>query len=219
VKSDSELQEDVAEELFWEPRVDDAEIAVSVENGTTTLRGTVGSLGAKHAALKAARRVRGVHHVDNELQVRLLTPHRRDDAELRGTVLKTLSWNALVPEDVEATVHDGVVTLSGKVDYRYQRDEAEAAVRNLRGVAELRDEIKVRSPAVAADVSQRLEKAFQRSAQVDARDVRIEAIDGTVTLTGTVKSWSEHDAALDAAWAAPGVEDVRDLLQIDYSPE
>jgi osmotically-inducible protein OsmY len=216
VKADAQLQVDVADELFWETRVDDGEIAVTAKDGTVTLRGTVGSLGAKSAAAKAARRVAGVQQVDNELEVRLLTEHRRDDAELRGTVLKALSWNVLVPESVDATVEDGVVKLTGKVNHRHQREEADSTVRNLKGVTELHDEIKVKSPGMAADVSARIEQAFKRSAQIDAGDVKIEAIDGTVTLAGSVKSWAEHDAALDAAWAAPGVENVKDQLEIGY---
>jgi osmotically-inducible protein OsmY len=131
-------------------------------------------------------------------------------------VLKALSWNVLVPDGVDATVADGVVTLTGKVDYRHQRDEAEATVRNLKGVAGIHDDIMVRNPGMAADVSKRIGKAFERSAQIDADNVRIEALDGTVTLAGMVKSWSEHDAALDAAWAAPGVQNVKDQLEIGF---
>ncbi len=217
MKTNAHLQVDVADELFWETRVDDGEIAVSADDGTIMLRGTVGSLGAKRAAAKAAQRVAGVRAVQNELEVRLLTEHRRDDAELRGSVLKALSWNVLVPEGVDATVKDGVVTLTGKVDFRHQREEADSTVRNLKGVTEIHDEIKVKSPAMAADVSERIEKAFKRSAQIDAGEVEIEAIDGTVTLSGSVDTWAEHDAALDAAWAAPGVQNVKDNLEIgDY---
>lgn len=214
MRSDSDITAAVAEELFWETRVDDEEVAVSVRDGRVTLRGTVGSLGVKHAATNAARRVSGVRGVDNELQVKLMTEHRRDDAELRGTVLKALSWNVLVPDDVDATVKDGVVTLSGIVDFRHQRDEAETTVRNLKGVTDIHDAIQVKSPVTAAAVGDGIEKAFRRSAQIDADNVQIEAVDGTVTLAGTVASWAEHDAALEAAWAAPGVDDVKDELDI-----
>jgi osmotically-inducible protein OsmY len=216
MRTDVELQADVADELFWETRVDPSEIAVFVEHGMVTLRGTVGTLGAKHAAEKAAQRVDGVRGVENELDVKLLTEHRHDDAELRGAVLKALSWNVFVPSGVDATVNNGVVTLTGIVEQRHQRDEAARTVRNLRGVTGIHDEIEVKNPGMIADVSERLEKAFERSAQIDASDVRVEALDGTVTLNGTVKTWAEHDAALDAAWAAPGVKDVKDQLEIGY---
>jgi len=211
---DDKLQADVSGELFWDTGVDEREITVSAKNGTVTLRGTVGSLGAKRAARKAAERVAGVRDVQDELEVRLLTQHRRDDAELRGSVLKVLSWSAEVPGDVHATVKDGVVTLTGKVDFRHERDEADAAVRNLRGVTEIRDEIKVRNPGMADDVSERIGQAFERNAHIDAREIRIEAIDGTVTLAGMVTSWTERNAAIDAAWAAPGVQKVDDQLVI-----
>lgn len=215
MKSDAQLQVEIEEELFSELRVDDEEIAVSVDHGAATLRGTVGSLGAKHAATRAARRVAGVRGVHNELEVRLLTEHRRDDAELRGTVLRTLSWNAAVPDGIDATVEHGVVTLTGTAELRHQRDDAEAAIRNLRGVVGIDNQIKVKSPFLSAEVAGRIEKAFERSAQIDAGAVKVESLeDGTVTLSGTVRTWAEHDAALDAARAAHGVENVVDRLVI-----
>jgi osmotically-inducible protein OsmY len=217
MKSDSQLKADIADELRWDPRVDDREIAVFTDEGLVTLRGTVGSLGAKYAATSAAKNVWGVRDVDNELEVRLLAGHRHSDAELRGTVLKALSWNVFVPDGVDATVKDGVVTLTGRVDYRSQRNEAEAAVRNLKGVAEIHDEISVRNAAMAADLSHQIEKAFKRTAKIDAHHVKVEAVDGTVTLSGTVESPEELDAALDAAWAAPGVENVKDEIEVVYA--
>jgi osmotically-inducible protein OsmY len=217
MRPDTELQADVQDELLWETRVERAgEIAVFAHDGTVTLRGTVGSLGAKRAAGKAAQRVAGVRRVDNELDVRLLTEHRRDDAELRGEALRALSWNIEVPDSVDVTVTDGVVTLKGVVAFRHQRDAAADAVRYLRGVTAIHDEIKVKSPILAADVTDRIESAFERNAHIEADRLRVDAIDGTVTLTGTVTSWAEHDAALDAAWAAPGVTEVKDELEIGY---
>jgi osmotically-inducible protein OsmY len=217
MRPDAELQVDVLDELLWETRVEEArEIAVFVRDGTVTLRGTVGSLGAKHAAARAAKRVAGVRRVDNQLDVRLLIEHRRDDADLRGDVLRALSSNVFVPEGVDATVEDGVVTLTGVVDFRNQREAAAETVRSLRGVKGIHDEIKVKSPLLAADITERIEKAFERNAHVDADALRVEAIDGTVTVSGTVRTWTEHDAALDAAWAAPGVTDVKNELEIGY---
>jgi len=177
--SDSQLQADVAEELFRDLRVDDDEVAVKAENGSVTLRGTVGSLGAKRAAGNDARRVAGVLEVHNELEVRLLTEHRRTDAELRGSLLKLLSWNAVVPDSVDATVSNGEVTLTGEVDHRYQREEADATIVNLRGVTEIQNKIKVRNGEMAEDVSARIEEAFERNAHIDARAIHVEALDGT----------------------------------------
>jgi len=214
MKADAQLQADVADELFRDLRVDDAEVAVTVEKGTVTLRGTVGSMGAKVSAGRASRRVAGVRHVYNELEVRLLSEHQREDAELRGSVLRALARNAIVPEGVDATVKDGRVTLQGTVDYRHQRDEAEATIVSLRGVTEVDNELRVRSAAMADDVSARIEEAFTRNAQVDARAIQVHAVDGTVTLKGFVTSWYERNAAIDAAWTAPGVEQVDDQLGI-----
>jgi osmotically-inducible protein OsmY len=211
---DSKLEHSVSAELYRDPRVDSTEIAVSVHDAVVTLRGTVGSLGAKRAAGNLAERVAGVRSVHTELEVRLLTEHRRDDAELRATVLQVLWWNASVPEDVDAAVKDGVVTLKGKVDYRFQRDEAEASILNLHGVREIRDELEVRNTWLADDVRERIEHAFRRNVQVAADGIRIEVVDGTVTLEGAVDSWMERNTAIDAAWTAPGVQDVDDKLVI-----
>ena len=168
MRSDTELRLDVGEELFAETRVEDEEIAASVQDGVVTVRGTVGSLGAKRAAAKAARRVAGVREVRDELDVRLLTEHRHEAAELRGSVLR-LSWSVFVPDDVDATVAYGMVTLHGTVDFRHQRGETESTIRNLRGVTGIR----VRDLRVADDVSERLEQAFRRNAAIDASQVRV----------------------------------------------
>jgi osmotically-inducible protein OsmY len=214
VKPDAQLQTDVAEALFRDLRIDDAEVAVKAENGMVTLRGTVGSLGARLSAGKAARRVAGVRDVHNELEVRLLNAHGQKDAELRGSALSALSRNTLVPEDVDAAVEDGRLTLQGTVDDRYQRDEAEATVVNLTGITEVDNQIRVRNAAMAEDVSARIEEAFTRNARKEAREIKVDAVDGTVTLKGFVSSWYERNAAIDAAWAAPGVEKIDDQLGI-----
>jgi osmotically-inducible protein OsmY len=211
---DAKLEHAVEAQLYRDPRVDSAEIAVSVHDAAVTLRGTVGSLGAKRAAGRAAERVPGARSVHNELEVRLLTEHRRDDAELRARALELLSWNASVPDDVDATVKDSVVTLKGKVDYRFQRDEAEASIVNLQGVREIHNELEVRNTWLADDVRERIEEAFKRNVQTAADGIRIEVVDGTVTLDGTVDSWMERNTAIDAAWTAPGVQDVDDKLGI-----
>jgi osmotically-inducible protein OsmY len=211
---DARLEHAVSAALYRDTRVDSTEIAVSVHDAVVTLRGTVGSLGARRAAVREVKRIAGARRVNDELEVRLLTQHRRHDAELRAEVLQVLSWNASVPEDVDATVEDGVVTLNGKVDYRFQRQEAEASVVNLRGVKEIHNELEVRNTWLADDVRARIEDAFRRNVQVAADGIRIEAVDGTVTLEGTVDSWMERNTAIDTAWAAPGVQDVDDKLVI-----
>ena len=207
----------VTDELFWDPKVDSAAIAVSADDGTITLRGTVGSFREKREAKNAAERVYGVTSVDNELQVRLMNGNRRDDAELRGDVLQALMLDTLVPTTVDAKVEDGFVTLTGTADWQYQRDEAEFVAANILGVVDVWDEITLTDPKPnAGDVRHSIKSAFERNAKLDADDLTVATSNGTVTLEGTVGSWSEHDEAVAAAWAAPGVRHVDDRILVAY---
>ncbi len=214
---DNNLVADVSDELFWDPRVDNVAIAVSANDGKITLRGTVGSLREKREAQKAAQRVFGVTSVDNQLQVRLMTDQRRADADLRGDVLQALMLDSLVPKTVDAKVTDGFVTITGTVNSQYQRDEAEFVASNIVGALDVYDEIEIKHPTPnAADVQESIKKAFKRNAALDADYLDVSTNNGTVTVTGTVRSWAEHDEVLDAAWAAPGVTSVRDDMTIAY---
>jgi len=214
---DYDLTADVGDELFWDPKVDSEAIAVSADGGTITLRGTVGSLREKREAKRAAQRVFGVTSVDNQLKVRLLTDNRRADADLRGDVLQALMLDSLVPATVDAKVEDGFVTLTGTADYQYQRDEAEFVASNIVGALDVFDEIELTHPTPdAGDVQESIKKAFKRNAAIDANDLTISTYNGTVAIDGTVGSWAEHDEALDAAWAAPGVTSVDDRMTVSY---
>ena len=215
--TDDALALDVKDELFWDPKVDSEEVAVSASDGTITLRGTVGSFGQKRDAKKAAERVGGVVYVDNELSVRILTKSRRADADLRGDVLQAMQLDSLIPTTIDAKVEDGYVTLTGAVDWQYQRDEAAFVAGNILGVTGVDNEVLVGGDGRAATgVSDGIQKAFKRDAKIDADNLSVAASDGTVTLSGSVRSWSEHDAALTAAWAAPGVTTVNDRLVVSY---
>jgi osmotically-inducible protein OsmY len=215
--TDDELQLSVADELIWDPKVDNEAIAVSANDGTVTLRGTVGSFRQKREAKRAAERVFGVMSVDNGLEVRILNEHRRDDADLRGDVLQALLLDSLVPSTVDATVKDGFVTLTGPVDWQYQRKEAAFIAGNILGVIGVENDIYLESPTpYAGDVKHSIKKAIERDAKLDADNIQVETSSGKATLTGSVGSWAEHDAAVAAAWAAPGVTDVNDHLSIYY---
>jgi osmotically-inducible protein OsmY len=212
-----DLTADVSDELFWDPKIDNEAIAVSADDGKITLRGTVGSLREKREAKKAAQRVFGVISVDNKLQVRLMNDQKRDDADLRGDVLQALMLDTLVPKTVDAKVDDGLVTLTGKADWQYQRDEAEFVASNIAGAIDVYDEIELTYPTPqAGDVQGSIKKAFKRNATLDADDLFVTTDNGTVTINGTVSSWAEHDEALDAAWAAPGVTSVQDEMTVGY---
>jgi len=214
---DDDLAADVSDELFWDPKVDNGAIAVSASDGNITLRGTVGSLREKREAKKAAQRVFGVISVDNQLQVKLMNDDKRADADLRGDVLQALMLDSLVPSTVDAKVDDGFVTLTGTADWQYQRDEADFVASNIVGTLDVLNEIELNYPTPRADdVDESIKKAFKRNAAVDADDLSIATNNGTVTISGTVRSWAEHDEALDAAWAAPGVTSVYDDMTVTY---
>jgi osmotically-inducible protein OsmY len=211
-----EVAGDVTDELFWDPKVDATEIAVSVDDGKVTLRGTVGSLRAKREATKAAARVFGVIAVTNQLQVRVLNDEKRADAELRGDVLQALMLDSLVPKTVDAKVDNGFVTLTGTADWQYQRDEAEHVVANIVGTLGLFNEIDLKIPIPDAGiVEDDIKRAFERNAKLGAGALSVLTSHGTVTIEGSVSSWAEHDEAIAVAWAAPGVTHVDDRISVE----
>jgi osmotically-inducible protein OsmY len=215
--NDQELVANVIDELFWDPKIDSLSIAVSAKDGVVTLRGTVGSFRQKREAKKAAERVWGVVSVGNEIDVELMGEQRREDADLRGDVLQALMLNSQVPTSVDAWVENGVVTLTGTVDWQYQRDEAELVAGNLLGVVAIENDIYLADTAPSpADVEKKIRKAFSRNAKLDADELTVATSNGTVTLSGQVRSWDERNAAVAAAWAAPGVKSVDDLLTVAY---
>jgi len=214
--SDATLQLAVKNELMWDPKVDAAAISVSVNGGMVTLEGTVGSLRQKIEAGRDAKHVFGVVDVDNELKVRILTSDRKDDAELRGLVLQALRLNSLVPSTIDAQVRDGIVTLTGTANWQYERDEAEFVANNVPGVQAVGSNIKLQPGPTTTDVVGSIQGAFQRLADINADQVNVRTTNGSVTLSGTVPSWTAHDEAIDAAWSAPGVTDVVDNITVQY---
>jgi osmotically-inducible protein OsmY len=204
----------VGDELFWEPAIDSQEVAASARDGEVTLRGTVGSFREKLMAREAAQRVVGVTSVRNELEVRPLHGFARDDAEVRGAVLQAMMLNSAVPETIDARAEDGVVTLTGKADWQYQRQEAEVVAGNVPGVLLVDDQVELTRRPHAHDVEKSIEKAFKRNAKIDAKGLTVGTSDGTVMLSGEVRSWAEHDEAVAAAWSAPGIVDVEDDIRV-----
>jgi osmotically-inducible protein OsmY len=215
--TDEQLRGDAQEELVWEPRIDSAAIAVSAEDGVVTLRGTVGSFRERREAANAVKRVYGTRSVDNQLQVRLLDEFKREDADLRGAVLQALALDALIPDTIDVKADDGAVTLTGRADFQFERDEAELVAGNVAGVRSIDNRIELVVPSPDPhDVKHDIKKAMERDAKLDARGIDVASSNGKVTLSGTVSSWAEHDAAVGAAWAAPGVADVDDRLLVSY---
>jgi osmotically-inducible protein OsmY len=210
-----DIRDAVEAELAFDPLVDTANITVRNLNGDVALNGTVPSYPQYRQAAAAAQRVGGVQNVHNHLEVALPEGDYRDDAALTTAANNALAQNVTVPDGVEATVSNGNVKLTGAVRYGAQRDAAEHAVAGLTGVRHVRDDIEIGYDADPADVTVLVHDALDRYALIpDDSDVMVEAMGNTVTLTGHVRSWAEHDAVIDAAWMANGVSYVRDFIDI-----
>jgi osmotically-inducible protein OsmY len=213
--ADANLQERVLEELRWEPSIDAAHLGVAADDHVVTLTGSVPSYYQKIAAERAAERVFGVQALANDIQVVFPGAHKLNDTEIAAAVLDGLHRSVSVPKaGVDVTVSDGVITLRGGVEWRYQRQAAENAVRDLAGVVDVVNLIGVRPRPSRKLVKQGILSAFQRNAVLDARRIEVETGDGTITLRGTVHSTQERWAAERAAWGAPGVRDVENRLVV-----
>ena len=213
-KTDTQIHHDVLEELKWDPRVDETEVGVEVDKGVVTLTGTVTSWGKRVAAQKAAQRVAGVLDVANDITVKIPGGLVRSDTEIAQAVRHTLQWDVFVPDEkITSTVTDGWVTLAGTVGWLSQRDDAERAVRNLTGVKAVVNKIVVAPSKPAAEsIRKAIQGALDRRAEREARNIAVDIHDGTVTLTGPVRSWAERRAVVGAARFTPGVRAVEDHL-------
>jgi osmotically-inducible protein OsmY len=205
----------VEDALGWEPSLNATWVVVSVEGGVVTLRGNVGSFAEKVTAERVALHVFGVKALANDLEVHVAQPHERADTKLAQAAVATLEWSSLVPPNkVAIVVNNGWITLSGTVDWQYQKAAAARALRDLRGVTGITNDIVVRSSVTAEDTRARIEAALKRNAMLDARRIAVSTRDRAVVLSGSVRSWTERQEAERAAWAAPGVERVDDLLTV-----
>ena len=215
MKTDKTLQHDVLDELEWEPSLDASKIGVSADHGVVTLTGHVDTLAARLIAERATKRVAGVEAVANELEVAAPFATVPDDNSIAQHALSALEWNATVPPGtVKVTVSDGWLTLEGQVEWYYQKRAAEDSVCDLLGVRGLTDRIEVKPRVRAADVKEKIEAALRRNAELDAKRIVVEATGGRIVLKGTVRSWAEHEDAMNAAWSAPGVTRVEDHISI-----
>jgi osmotically-inducible protein OsmY len=214
-KSDTRLQLDVLEALQWEPSVNSAHIGVSAADGVVTLSGHVPSYVEKFGAEEAAKRVHGVRAVADELDVRLPGSSERTDQEIATACANALKEHVLVPaEKVQVTVAKGWVDLEGEVEWHFQRTAAQNAICHLTGVKNVSNRVLVKPRVTASDLKTKIEKAFKRTAELDARTIDVKTSSGNVTLSGTVRSTAERDEASRVAWSAPGVLTVENRILV-----
>ena len=215
MKTDSEIERDVKAELGWNPDLKSTDIAISVKDGVVTLAGFVPRYIDKYEAEKAAKRVAGVLAVANDIEIRLPAVDERPDPEIAREVVTALK-NQLPfsHERIKAVVRNGWVTLEGDVEWQYQRLTAERAVRPLKGVKGIINDIKTKPRVEPSDIKQKIQEAFRRSAEVDANQIIVETSGGEVILKGKVRSWVERDEAERVAWRAPGVTKMDDRIVV-----
>lgn len=215
MSDDMRLKNAVVDEIEWEPSVNGADIGVMVHAGVVTLMGHVASYSEKLAAEKAARRTNGVKAVAEELEVRLPLGSKQGDEDIASWAVTRLGGNTMIPTDsVKATVHKGWITLTGAVDWGFQRDAATDGVRDLWGVVGVTNEITIRPKPNLSAIRDDIMVALDRS-WFDPATINVSAEGGTVKLTGVVRSWYERDEASKTAWSAPGTTAVENEILVN----
>jgi osmotically-inducible protein OsmY len=213
MKSDTEIERDVKDELQWDPDLDATDIAISVKKGVVTLAGYVKSYTHKYEAEAAAKRVAGVVAIANDLEVRIPSVDARPDPDIaRDAVAAIKTQLPISSQHIKVVVKNGWVNLEGQVEWQYQRLAAENAVRRLKGVKGVSNLIQLKPRAQPAEIKQKIQEAFKRNAEVDANRIIVETDGSEVILKGSVRSWIEREEAERVAWSAPGVTKVEDRI-------
>lgn len=215
MKSDIELQRDVMDEILWDPILHAAEIGVIVKQGVVTLVGAVKNYAEKVAAEQAAKRVKEVKTVITDLCIRMTNESKRPDKEIMEAALNALKWSSFVPEDrVKLKVENAWITITGEVEWQFQKESVTSAVEHLVGVRGVSNFIKVKPSLNAILVKDVIKRALERSADIDAGSIDIQLNGGKILLTGKVRSWGQRKEVERAVWATPGVTEVTDQLTI-----
>ena len=215
MRTDEQIRDDIMAEIDFDPKVEATDIGVTVKDGAVTLHGTVHSYFEELAVIKAAKRVKGVHAVVEEIKIKYPSDTQVDDQDIAERIAHLCEWNTTFRKyDIKAEVKNGHVTLSGNVDWQYQRADVRDYVSRLRGVNSVTNAITIRPHASQLDVKRKISEALHRSATLESSKINVDVADGQVTLKGHVKAWYERKLAEDAAWSAPGVTKVVDHIQI-----
>lgn len=214
MSNDTQLKQAVLDELAWEPSVNAAHIGVTAKGGVITLMGHVDAYAEKAAAEVAAGRVKGVKAIAEEIEVKLPSLSKRDDGEIASAAINRMSWDTSIPKDaVKVKIQDGWVTLTGQVEWFFQKDAAAAEIRGLMGVTGVSNQITVKTRPNVGDISEGIRHALHRS-WYDDDNVKVTAKDGKVELNGTVHTWSDRQMAGMTAWAAPGTISVQNNIAV-----
>jgi osmotically-inducible protein OsmY len=217
MRTDADIRNDVESELKWDPSIDDSQISAIVHDGVVTLTGQVGNYGGRWTAEDVTKRIKGVRAIANEIQVKILGTGMRSDTDIAEAAANALRWHVSTgASQIQSVVKEGYVTLSGQVEWGFQKTSAESAVRHLMGVKGIMNNIVVKTAIKAGDVKQKIEDAFKRHAIQDTKGIDVNVNDSTVTLKGRVRTWQEREDAARAAWAAPGVGNVDNQLYLQF---
>ncbi|MGZ8511185.1 MAG: BON domain-containing protein [Chitinophagaceae bacterium] len=216
MKSDSQIQKDVMEQLKWEPFLNASAIGVAVKNGVVTLSGQVDSYAKKITAENAAKKIAGVKAIAQDIQIGVSLAFNKTDTEIAEAVLTALKWYSPVQDEkIKIKVENGNVRLDGEVEWEYQRTSAKSAIENLTGVRSVINLITVKPKITTSEIQQKIGAAFHRSATIDSGKIKAEVLGSKVILRGTVRSFAEKEDAETAAWYAPGVTSVESELEIE----
>ena len=218
MKTDAQIQNDVIEELKWEPGLSSSQIGVAAKDGVVTLSGMVDSYFKKLSAERAAKRISGVKAVAEDITVGPSTGSVKTDAEIAAAVLNALKWNSAVQDEkIKIKVENGIVNLEGEVDWDFQRSQAKKSIEALNGVKMVLNLITLKPKVSAGGVEEKINAAFQRRANIDSKSIKVIVNGSKVILRGKVRSFTEKDDAADAAWAAPGVTSIDNQLEVEIA--
>lgn len=219
MRTDAQIRDDILDEIDWEPRIDSTEVGVTVKGGTVSLMGVVDSYSERLAIESAAKRVKGVQVIADEIKVKFPSDIVISDEDIADQIAQVLKWNLTTDSNkIQAMVRNGLVTLTGEVVWNYRRSDAATHVASIRGVSEVRNEIKVKSRAQKKDVAKEIARALHRNANIEASHITVDVAGSRVTISGNVRAWYERTLVEEAVWAAPGVTEIVDNLQISNKP-